>query len=82
MKILLFGEYSGFFNQLKNGLLKNNCEVTLAARQDGFKNYDVDINLEGSFWRKNPFNYIRQGIFKLTSYDIVGLSIYYNFWKI
>ena len=81
MKLLLFGEYSGFFNQLKNGFIKNNCEVTLAGRQDGFKNYPLDINLDGVFWRKNPFNYLRQAIYKISNYDIVGLEIYYNFWK-
>ena len=81
MKILLFGEYSGFFNQLKNGLLKNDCDVTLAGRQDGVKNYNLDINLDSNFWRKNPFNYLRQIIYKLTNYDIVGLDIFYKFWK-
>ena len=81
MKILLFGEYSGFFNQLKNGLIKNNCKVTLAARQDGFKNYDLDINLDAKYLRKNPLNYLRQLIYRLTTYDCAGLEIYYNFWK-
>lgn len=37
MKILLLGEYSGFFTNLKKGLLELGHEVTLASTSDGWK---------------------------------------------
>ncbi len=37
MKVLMVGEYSGFFNQLKRGLIANGADVTLIANGDGFK---------------------------------------------
>jgi len=46
MKILLFGEFSGLHNNLKDGLLELGHEVTVAAGQDGFKKIPSDINLE------------------------------------
>jgi len=49
MKVLLFGEYSGFHNNLKIGLQKLNVEVVVAGSPDGYKNLGVDINLFGSF---------------------------------
>ena len=46
MKILLFGEFSGLHNNLKDGLLELGHEVTVAAGQDGFKKILSDINLD------------------------------------
>lgn len=43
MKILLFGEYSGFFNCLKDGLLQLGHNVFLASNGDGFKNFPSDF---------------------------------------
>lgn len=37
MKILLLGEYSGFFTNLKKGLIELGHEVTLASTGDGWK---------------------------------------------
>ncbi len=42
MKILLFGEYSGLFNCLKDGLVANGHDVFLASDGNGFKNYPSD----------------------------------------
>lgn len=46
MKILLFGEFSGFHNSLKDGLLKNGASVTLISGNDGYKKIPNDINIE------------------------------------
>jgi len=43
MKILLFGEYSGLFNSLKDGLVTLGHKVFLASNGDGFKNYPSDF---------------------------------------
>lgn len=46
MRILLFGEYSGFFNCLKDGLEKLGHTVFLASDGDGYKNYPSDFRWE------------------------------------
>lgn len=43
MKILLFGEYSGFFNCLKDGLVALGHEVFLASDGNGYKDYPSDF---------------------------------------
>lgn len=52
MKILLFGEYSGFFNCLKDGLLALGHDVFLAsANGDGLKNFPSDFKWEGRHYK-------------------------------
>ena len=43
MKILLFGEFSGLFTNLKEGLISEGHEVFLASSGDGYKNYPADF---------------------------------------
>ena len=43
MKILLFGEYSGLFNCLKDGLIELGHEVFLASDGNGYKDYPSDF---------------------------------------
>lgn len=43
MKILLFGEYSGFFNCLKDGLKELGHDVFLASNGDYYKDYPSDL---------------------------------------
>ena len=57
MRILLLGEYSGFFKNLKSGLLKLGHEVTLLANGDEFKQIKgadapLNKNLSQSFFKK------------------------------
>lgn len=52
MRILLLGEFSGLHNHLRDGLIELGHEVVLAGRQDGFKKFPVDINLEPRFLPK------------------------------
>lgn len=43
MRILLFGEFSGFFNCLKDGLIALGHEVFLASNGDGYRDYPSDF---------------------------------------
>lgn len=43
MRILLFGEYSGLFNCLKDGFLELGHEIFLASNGDGYKNLPSDF---------------------------------------
>jgi hypothetical protein len=75
MKILLFGEFSGLHNNLKNGLVKLGHKVVIAAGKDGYKDIGNDINLDPSLpgllgmleSRLKPFVKISE----LSGYDIV-----------
>lgn len=48
MKILLFGEFSGFMNCLKDGLLQLGHEVFLASNGDSYKNYSSDFRWDAN----------------------------------
>ncbi|GLB53737.1 glycosyl transferase family 1 [Neptunitalea chrysea] len=81
MKILLLGEYSGFFNSLKEGLTTIGHDVILAGRKDGFKNYSVDISFEPEFSSKGfPF-LLRKAIHKFTKIDMGVWEVFYLFKK-
>ena len=76
MKILLLGEFSGFFKNLKIGFEELGCDVTLIAQSDGWKNIDgADISLDSNL--KKPFKSIHIAIkyFKnlrhMSGYDAV-----------
>lgn len=43
-RILILGEYSGFSRNLKSGLNRYGCEVTVFTTGDSFKNLDYDKN--------------------------------------
>ena len=81
MKILLLGEYSGFFNSLSSGLRKLGHNVTLAARKDAFKNYPVDISFEPDFFKKPVLNSFRKVIYRLFKKDIAVFEVYFKFLK-
>jgi hypothetical protein len=49
MKILLFGEFSGLHNNLKDGLLHLGHQVKIAAGMDGYKQISNDLNLDSNF---------------------------------
>ena len=77
MKILLFGEFSGLHNNLRDGLLELGHEVTIAAGRDGFKNIPSDIKLDSSLpgvlgqfsTRAKPF----LSLPKLSGHDVVQI---------
>lgn len=78
MKILLFHEFSGLHENLRDGLVELGHEVTIASRGDGFKNFKRDINLESSlFSHTNILGKIERQLIgiskinKLIGYDVV-----------
>lgn len=81
MRILLFGEYSGFYNTLKEGLIVLGHDVKLIARKDSFKSYDLDISLELSFFEKKIPNLLRQFLLRILNFDIGDFEVFYRFWK-
>lgn len=76
MKILLIGEFSGYFNCLKAGFEKLGHTVYLASTGDGTKNYPSDFRWDSHLHlgRLQPYyNYSNFLLHmpKLTGYDVV-----------
>ncbi|MDM1328407.1 hypothetical protein [Myroides odoratimimus] len=75
MRILLVGEYSGFHNALKDGLLALGHEVILLGGGDGFKKFDTDISWDigsGSLVDKiNGFIKFNKAVRSLKDFDVV-----------
>ncbi len=67
MKILLFGEFSGFFTCLKDGLKKQGYEVFLVSDGNGYKNFPAD------------FRYDENALFSGTRLKSLGYVI--NLWR-
>lgn len=80
MKILLFGEYSGLFSCLKEGLIALGHEVFFVSDGNGYKDYPADFrydsHISDRFGRlRAPYNYCNLTLHynKLKGYDIVYL---------
>lgn len=78
MKILLFGEFSGLFNCLQEGLRALGHEVTLISDGDSFKNYPSDYRYDLGFIKKMgkfkaPLCFVNLWLHKhlLRGYDVV-----------
>lgn len=76
MKILLIGEYSGYFNCLKDGFQKLGHTCFLASAGDGVKNYPSDFRWDSHLHlgRLQPaYNYANMLLHlpKLKGYDVV-----------
>ncbi len=77
MKILLFGEYSGFFNCLKDGFEQLGHEVFLVSDGDGKKDFPSDFRWDTSLLKGTKINtimnvsnlYLHRKLLK--GYDIV-----------
>ncbi len=80
MRILLVGEYSGFHNALKKGLLEYGHEVTIVGNGDGFKQFPVDIFV-GHKAGKEHFllKKLRVLFWKITGYDWNDRSVLVRF---
>ncbi len=71
MRILLVGEYSGFHNSLKHGLVQLGHEVTIVGDGDGFKRFPVDIEVGSSFFERNWFLHkVKVAWWKLTGKNL------------
>ena len=78
MRILLFGEYSGYFNCLKKGFQALGHEVFLASGGDGVKNYPSDFRWDGHhhYGRLQPYyQYLNVllHLYKFKNFDVVLL---------
>lgn len=78
MKILLIGEFSGFFSTLKSALNSIGYEVTLASTGDSWRKFQNDIHLIprwGNETLENLHRYLLPAINqkKLFGYDVVQL---------
>ena len=78
MRILLFGEFSGLFNCLKDGLKTLGHEAFLVSDGNGYKNYPSDFRYDVKLpkcLRKltTPLNYINLWCHRnlLSGYDVV-----------
>ena len=76
MKILLVGEFSGFHNNLKEGLSSLGHHVVLASAGDSYKNFPTDISFRSDKKNKLINNLNLMGLYakalpKLTGYDVV-----------
>jgi hypothetical protein len=75
MKILLFGEYSGLFNNLKDGLITIENEVFLTSNGDGFRNYPSDyrwdMHVKGRLGNAVSLFNVFSHLNKFTGFDIV-----------
>lgn len=75
MKILLFGEYSGLFNNLKDGLQTLGHEVFLTSNGDFYRNYPSDYRWDKQVQGRlgnavslfNVFSHLK----KFTGFDVV-----------
>ena len=75
MKILLVGEFSGFHNNLKEGLVALGHDCVVAGKPDGSKKIQIDINLDSEFQglKGKIFRVIKSILFALRvrHYDVV-----------
>jgi hypothetical protein len=75
MKILLFGEYSGLFNSLKEGLFELGHDVFLASNGDGYKNFPSDfrwdMNLNGKIGNAIGIANVFSNLKRLSGFDVV-----------
>ena len=92
MKVLLVGEFSGFYLNLKQGLQELGVDVTLAANGDGWKQIpgaDIPLYRTGDTNRAKKIYYklIEPVLFgrKFADYDVVQLvheNVYRPYIKI
>lgn len=76
MKILLLGEYSGLFNNLKDGLRELGHEVSLIADPDNWKKIPgADYPLTLPYGKKN----ILKKIFYKLIYPLYERKLYDNY---
>jgi hypothetical protein len=90
MKILLIGDYSGFFKNLKEGLVSLGHQVNIATSGDGFKQTSKsDINFPNFANNYEKLKFLFKGIKEYRNYDVVqiinhnifgGLIINYNYY--
>ncbi|WP_054851766.1 glycosyltransferase [Olleya sp. ITB9] len=81
MKILLVGEYSRLHNSLKEGLVALGHEVTIIASGDGFKNYDVDIDISSKLKNVRLFSFLNKMFTRFFRLNFIAIENAYRFKK-
>lgn len=81
MRILLVGEYSRLHNSLKEGLVALGHEVTIIASGDGFKNYDVDIDISSKLKNVRLFSFLNKIFTRLFKLNFIAIENAYRFKK-
>ena len=83
MRVLLLGEFSGVFTELRKGLLERGVEVVSINDGDGWKNYPADLRVDNMPLKQipiilKPFRYV----YKLILYrlGLNGLIRLYKLW--
>jgi hypothetical protein len=75
LRILLLGEFSALYKNLKEGLLECGCEVVTASSGDGYKKIPADIdfssNLSGFFGKLSRKIMPLLNILKFKDFDVV-----------
>jgi glycosyltransferase involved in cell wall biosynthesis len=79
MKILLLGEFSGFYNNLREGLLQLGNEVDLVSSGDGWKaigetSYRLFSNHNNRYIKYIENRFLqRKNLYKLENYDVIQI---------
>ena len=82
-RIGLIGEYSGFHNNLKQGLEALGYKVLIIGTGDGFKNYPVDIKIDSLIFKRFFILLkIKNLIYRSTKIDLASIEVKYRFKKI
>ena len=85
MKILLFGEYIGLFNSLKEGLIELGHDVYLASNGDGYKNFPSDfrwdMHVSGKIGNAIGIANVFTHLNRLRGFDIVLVISTYPLFK-
>ncbi|WP_417558154.1 glycosyltransferase [Mesoflavibacter zeaxanthinifaciens] len=80
MNILLVGEFSRLHNSLKEGLEKSGHNVTLIGSGDGFKGFNVDIDVSSKIKKSKILSLINSMFIRFFNLDFIKLenAFYYN----
>ena len=81
MRVLLIGEYSRLHNSLKEGLEKLGHTVVLIGTGDGFKNFNVDIDISSRFFESTLPRFIKRVVYRLFRIDLPALERGFRFYN-
>lgn len=82
MRVLLIGEYSRLHNSLKEGLNIVGHDVLLVGERDGFKNYNVDIEIGAKIFNNGILHLATKFLNKYIGLNLTSLENAYRFYKI
>lgn len=78
MRVLLIGEYSNVYTELRNELQARNIEAFSISDGDSYKNYPTDLLVKNP---SNPKNLIQKVCFYLAyRLGLSGILVFRNYW--